>query len=250
MTEVIFNKEQLLPYSIGALLYSPANNRKITDDIMNGKIPTPYSLALCLEDAISDLAVTDAETVLVNTLQTLHRETQQKKFYLPKIFVRVRAKEQVQSIYARLEDAQEILTGFIFPKFSDENGREYCQEIAKINENAEQKVYMMPILESQDIVDLKMRYDTLYKIKDLLDEYKEYVLNVRVGGNDFCKSFGIRRHMDETIYDIRLISNILSDILTCFSREYVVSGPVWEYFGQHNATWEKEIGRASCRERV
>ena len=66
----------------------------------------------------------------------------------------------------------------------------------------------------------------------------EFVLNVRVGGNDFSNEFAARRHIDETIYDILPISQLLGDILTVFSREYVVSGPVWEFFSSENDEWK------------
>ena len=58
------------------------------------------------------------------------------------------------------------------------------------------------------------------------------MLNVRVGGTDFSACFGVRRGIDYTIYDIMPVRDCLLDILNIFGREmdYVVSGPVWEYF--------------------
>ena len=55
---------------------------------------------------------------------------------------------------------------------------------------------------------------------------------MRVGATDFSSAFGVRRGIDYTIYDIMPVRDCLSDILNVFSRnnEYVVSGPVWEYF--------------------
>ena len=44
----------------------------------------------------------------------------------------------------------------------------------------------------------------------------------------------VRRHINEAIYDNMAIAQILSDIITVFSSDYVVSGPVWEYYaGEH-----------------
>ena len=55
---------------------------------------------------------------------------------------------------------------------------------------------------------------------------------MRVGGTDFSSAFGVRRGVDYSIYDIMTVSECLCDILNVFGRdnEYVVSGPVWEYF--------------------
>lgn len=118
------------------------------------------------------------------------------------------------------------------------NAHAYNEEFLKINDSSMKKLYMMPILESKDIVDFSSRSEVLGEIKDQIDMVNTYVLNVRVGGNDFSNEFSSRRHYDETIYDILPIAQLLSDILTVFSREYVVSGPVWEFFSSDNDEWK------------
>ncbi len=45
-------KDSALYYSVGALLYCPANNESISDSIILNKFVKPFSLALCLEDTI------------------------------------------------------------------------------------------------------------------------------------------------------------------------------------------------------
>jgi citrate lyase beta subunit len=86
--------------------------------------------------------------------------------------------------------------------------------------------------------------EELYSIKEILDSVSEYVLNVRVGGNDFCNIFGLRRKSHQTIYDIGVVRDILVDILNVFSSDYVVSGPVWEYFGKNaDGEWAKGLRR-------
>ena len=92
----------------------------------------------------------------------------------------------------------------------------------------------MPIYESASIVDLRRRYDILYSLKDKLSAIEDLILNIRVGGNDLCHIFGFRRHDTESIHQIKPISNIFSDIITVYGTDYVVSGPVWEYYNSHN----------------
>ena len=72
----------------------------------------------------------------------------------------------------------------------------------------------------------------LISIKEILDKYKDIVLQVRVGATDFSSYFGVRRGVDYSIYDILTVREILSDIINVFGRnnDYVISGPVWEYF--------------------
>ena len=72
----------------------------------------------------------------------------------------------------------------------------------------------------------------LLGIREILDKYKDIVLQVRVGATDFSSCFGVRRGVDYSIYDVLTVREILSDIINVFGRnnDYVISGPVWEYF--------------------
>lgn len=227
-----------LKYSIGALLYSPALNSKVAKSIEKGEFGNKYSLALCLEDTISADLIESAEIQVQETFRQLYEFSDIEDIYLPKLFVRVRDAEQLLRVFYSIQPYQSIFDGFIFPKYTISNAESYNEALLRVNDMAKDKVYMMPILESRDIIDLRTRTEVLYKIKDIIDFMKEYVLNVRVGGNDFSNEFSARRHYDETIYDILPIGQLLSDILTVFSQEYVVSGPVWEFFSSDNDEWK------------
>lgn len=231
-------KDTEIKYSVGALMYTPASNKKIAEAVICEKYGKQYSLALCLEDTIVDDCVEEAEKQLVYSLQEIYKRKEDRGFYLPKIFIRVRRPEQIVRLFDKLVSAQDILCGYIIPKYSVENAIEYNQQIISVNRKSKRKIYMMPILESGNIVDYASRRKTLLETKKQIDLVADYVLNVRVGGNDFSNHFAVRRHYDETIYDILPIANILSDIITVFAREYVVSGPVWEFFSSDNNEWK------------
>ena len=231
--------DSLLYYSVGALLYSPANNETIVDSIINHKFGTKYSLALCLEDTIRDDCVEEAENKLIDSINRLYMHTTQREFYLPKIFIRVRTPQQISALHKALGENAALISGFILPKFSIENADDYIQKIIKVNEHAKNPVYTMPIYESSSMIDLRSRYDILYTLKDKLATIEDRVLNIRVGGNDLCHIFGFRRHSNESIHQIRPIANIFSDIITVYGMDYVVSGPVWEYYNGVN--WESGL---------
>lgn len=230
-----------MKYSVGALMYSPALNNKIAKTVISGDLGKQYSLALCLEDTISEDMVESAETQVSESLRQIFEASKNKGIYIPKIFIRVREPQQLGRIFEGIQPYQSIFTGFVFPKYTVTNADLYNNALRKVNEIAEKKIYMMPILESQDIVDFRTRTSVLGEIKDHIDSMNEYVLNIRIGGNDFSNEFAARRHYDETIYDILPISQLLGDILTVFSREYVVSGPVWEFFSSDNDEWKKGL---------
>lgn len=223
-------KNSIIYYSVGALLYCPANNEAIAHSIMKERFGSKYSLALCLEDTIKDEFVQDAEQKLITSLQQLFLEKENSSFFLPKIFIRVRCPEQINRLYKQAGASCELITGFIIPKFALDNADSYIQAICTLNQKSAKTVYMMPIFESPTIIPLQDRYHILYTLKEKLDSIEKYVLNIRVGGNDLCHMFGFRRRNTESIYHITPIANIFSDIITVFGMDYIVSGPVWEYY--------------------
>ena len=232
-------KNDVIYYGVGALLYCPANKKDIADSVIAEKFGNSFSLALCLEDTINDNFVEEAEKILISSLQRIHDSQEEKSFYLPKIFIRVRNHEQIVRLSLQLKNALNIITGFIIPKFSTDNAGDYINAIIKANEIAAKPVYMMPIYENPCIIDLRNRIDILYSLKDSLSSIEERILNIRVGGNDLCHAFGFRRHCDESIHKVKPVSNIFSDIVTVYGMDYVISGPVWEYYSGDN--WDKGL---------
>ena len=133
-------KNNVLYYSIGALLYCPANKESIADSIINEKFGTKFSLALCLEDTINDNYVAEAEQVLITSLNRIFTQYQINPFYLPKIFIRVRDPEQINRLTKSLGKLIEIVTGFIIPKFNLDNAQNYINEIIRANELVSKKI--------------------------------------------------------------------------------------------------------------
>lgn len=232
-------KNDIIYYSVGALLYCPANKKTIADSVIHEKFGTKYSLALCLEDTINDNYVTEAEQDLISSIHQIFESFQDHPFYLPKIFIRVRNAGQIERLTKAFGESIKVITGYIIPKFTADNASSYIEEMIRANEQASRKLYMMPIYESSSIIDLRHRIDILYDLKDRLSHVEDLVLNIRVGGNDLCHMFGFRRHCDESIHRIRPVADIFSDIITVYGMDYVVSGPVWEYYSGYN--WENGL---------
>lgn len=225
-----FDINEQLPYRIGGLLYMPAFQSNIVYKMANSVYPCLTSIAFCLEDSIQDNALVQAEEQLHQTLLEI-REQIPDKGKRPLLFIRVRTPQHLSHIHHIFSDVEELLTGYILPKFDLQNANEYSNLICKINEMKNTSLYIMPILESKMIADIETRIPTLLKLKDYLDNIRPYVLNIRVGGNDFSNLYGLRRPIHQTIYNIGVIRDILVDIINVFAEDYVVSGPVWEYFG-------------------
>ena len=216
-----------LAYSVGGLLYSPASNPDIARHILGGSWPCLTSVCLCLEDSIQVSALPRAEAQLARTLNALNRA----RTSLPMVFVRVRDAEHLLRVHRLLGESEGVLTGYIFPKFDLGNAEAYLDALERVNEDAPGTIFGMPILESRPVARIATRQRQLAALRGIIDAHRERILNVRVGGNDFCNLFGLRRAVDQTIYDLGVVRDILSDIVNAFADDYVVSGPVWEYYG-------------------
>ncbi|HFU7059014.1 TPA: HpcH/HpaI aldolase/citrate lyase family protein [Bacillus cereus] len=228
-------KEQLA-YALGATLYTPGTKESIAHDIIRKKHEGTTSIVLCLEDSINDRDVNLAVQNIVNQVQLLAHLVDTNKIHpskIPLLFIRVREPKQMHYIVIELGSAIHCICGFVFPKFTSTNGMSYIDELRCINETYSLSLYGMPILESPEIICKETRIEVLLAIKTILDTYHDFILNVRIGATDFSGIFGIRRNKNTTIYDISVIRDCISDIINIFSRsinEYIISGPVWEYF--------------------
>ena len=229
---------EITGYDVGALMYCPANGHKgIVDALREERFSRPFSLAFCLEDTVREDAVELAERELYQTLERITAARREGYFYLPLIFVRVRSPRQMEELARRFRPFSDILTGFILPKFFIEN----CGAYIEVIQGAGADYYYMPIFESASMIDLRHRYDRLAEVRDRMEAVSGRILNVRGGGNDFSHAFGLRRQVDQTIYQLRPVASLLTDIVTTFASRYVVAGPVWEYFA--GSGWESGLRR-------
>ncbi|HEX2322701.1 MAG TPA: HpcH/HpaI aldolase/citrate lyase family protein [Streptosporangiaceae bacterium] len=224
-----------LAMALGATLYSPGTTwdyaRRIGALVGRGVT----SAVLCLEDAIRDTDVPAAERNVAAQLTELHEaEREGGCAGGPLLFVRVRHADQIQSLVKEIGPASAILTGFVFPKFTAETGPEFLEALAQVRTDTGLPLYGMPVLESPETIYAETRVRELLAVRDLLARHTEAVLAVRIGATDMCGLFGLRRSNDQTVYDLTLVREVIADIVNVFCRnsQFVVTGPVWEYFAR------------------
>ncbi|WP_199242545.1 HpcH/HpaI aldolase/citrate lyase family protein [Desulfosporosinus fructosivorans] len=230
-----YTPREILSHALGATLYMPGTRETIATDILSKKNSGLASTVFCLEDSIGDSEVPAAEKNIISQVGKIHLALSHQEIDfadLPLIFIRVRNPEQILRLTEEMGDSAKIITGFIFPKFTSES-YQYFEAIKSLNEQSTGPFYGMPIIESPEVIYRESRLYELMETKRLLDSYQDLVLNVRIGATDFSGLYGIRRGPDVTIYDITVIRDCIADIINVFGRvesDYVVSGPVWEYF--------------------
>ena len=230
-----YTEKELLQYCLGATMYMPGT-KDFSQKILNHEIPGLTSMVFCFEDACPEEHVEEAEKNVIRVLEVLSTALNNGEITyedLPLIFCRVRNQEQLIRFAEQLTKQHlKVLTGINFPKFNANNGSAYMSYLKQLNERFDEIIYGMPIIEDPEVAFKETRMTQLVCIRKILDEYKDIVLQVRVGATDFSSCFGVRRGVDYSIYDILTVREILSDIINVFGRnnDYVISGPVWEYF--------------------
>lgn len=231
--------KEVLQYAVGGLLYMPASNTKIASKIISGEYSFIKSMVLDLEDSLGDDLVGYGQRAIVSTIKEIADAINNNELdynNVPLIFIRVREPGQMYTALDMLGENIKYITGFNIPKFSQNNCKEYVSEFIDVNESVRKltdgkcKLYVMPIIEDKDAMYRQKRMENLLNINESLRMIQDNVLNIRVGGADFCSVFGIRRSMHDDIYDIGVVRSVFNDIVNVFGKSYIVSGPVWEYF--------------------
>ena len=233
-----FNKysdRECLQYCLGAAMYMPGD-KDFTAKILTNAMPGLTTIVRCFEDACPEERLEEAQENVHRLLSTVTRAVEDGSLdadKVPLIFVRVRNLQQFKAFGEKLtKEEVHSLAGINFPKFNAENGYEYYAYLQDLNDRFGEILYGMPIIEDPEVAYKESRMQELMGIKKILDKYHDLVLQVRVGGTDFSSVFGVRRGVDYSIYDIMTVRECLSDIINVFGRnnDYVISGPVWEYF--------------------
>jgi citrate lyase beta subunit len=222
----------LLSVALGATLYMPADRPALVADIVKQAAAGVTSMVVCLEDAIADERVAEAEDNLVQALSQLSRDVNNE---LPLLFVRVREAAQIRSLTQRLGEAAHVLDGFVLPKFTAASGTEYLLALDEAERESGTTLLAMPVIESGAVLYAETRVDELTRLRALLHRDRRRILAVRIGATDLCSLYGLRRSPELSIYDIRVVSALIGDVVNVLGRTdgtgFTVSGPVWEYYG-------------------
>ncbi|WP_174375454.1 HpcH/HpaI aldolase/citrate lyase family protein [Nocardia higoensis] len=239
---------ELLAVALGATLYVPATRADLADTIRRRAERGVCSMVIDLEDAVADHQVEYAKRQTVATLDELavDRDT------APLLFVRVRDADTIGELTDQLGPGLAALAGFVFPKFDSVSGQKYLDALADVCERLDRPVFGMPVLESPALVHRQTRDTELTQIAAMLAEHRERILAVRIGATDMCSTFGIRRDRDLTIYDVRVVADVIADIVNYLGRAdgtgFVITGPVWEYFADHERMFRPLLRTAPFEE--
>ncbi|MER7816213.1 HpcH/HpaI aldolase/citrate lyase family protein [Streptomyces sp. NPDC096153] len=220
----------MLSVALGATLYSPATRPGLAGDVLKQAARGVVSMVLCLEDSIDDADVSTAEENLVRQFADLDELGTEP----PLLFVRVREPGQIEDLVRRLGASSRLLSGFVLPKFTEERGGPFLEAVAAAESVIGRMLYVMPVLESPELLHLETRYETLAGIARSVGRHRDRILALRLGVTDFCSAYGLRRPPDMTAYDVQIVANVIADVVNVLGRSdgtgFTITGPVWEYF--------------------
>ncbi|MDR0433491.1 MAG: HpcH/HpaI aldolase/citrate lyase family protein [Gracilibacteraceae bacterium] len=228
---------ELLRFAVGALLYTPATGRRLADMARRPPWPGLKALGFCLEDSVGEAERQSAQKNLMRQVRRLTDLTQAGDLNLedlPLLFVRVKDYAMLEAMQPFFQENIPTLTGVILPKVNLARLQACLPLVAEINRRAVSPFYVMPILEDEEIAASAERLLLLQRMRELLDQYYPYVLNIRIGATDCCGLYGIRRSAATPSGRLNLLAAYIADIARIFALRdrYTISAPVWEYFPQ------------------
>ncbi|MBB2901613.1 citrate lyase beta subunit [Kineococcus radiotolerans] len=226
-----------LAVALGATLYCPATRERLAGDLLRLARRGVLSAVACLEDSVPDHRVAEAEEILVRELAGLARTPEWRDGAPLMLFVRARTPQQLLRVVERSGVGLGCLTGFVVPKFGgggQPSPDEWLEAVRTASERAGRRMWAMPVLESRDVAHLETRREALFAIRDVLDAHREVVLAVRTGATDLSAAYGLRRPRGATVWDVRVVADVLGDVINVLGRAdgsgYPITAPVWEHF--------------------
>ena len=242
------SQRSILAHALGATLYVPASKENLAGAVRRRTSSGAKSMVIDLEDAISDASLDSAFTSTHETLRDLNEHPPESL-----LFVRVRSADHIRQLVDALGPSLGIVSGFVLPKFSVADGPDYLRAVADADEKSDHPMYAMPVLETSRVLYRESRESELIGIRELLDEHRERLLTVRIGATDLCGLFGIRRDRDLSIYDVGVAADLISQVVNHLGRSdgtgFAITGPVWEYFANHERILRPQLRQTPFDER-
>ncbi|SOD71741.1 citrate lyase beta subunit [Jatrophihabitans sp. GAS493] len=244
---------ELLAIALGATLYTPGTRRTLADDLAKRNAEGLVSSVICLEDSVPDDEVDTAEVNVVAQIREYARRGGGGPVNGPLIFVRVRSADQIATIVTGLGEHVDVLTGFVLPKFTPQTGPPFLESVEKASAEIGRQLLAMPVIESPEVIFAESRIPTLLAIRDLLRQHRQSVLAVRIGATDLSSVYGLRRARGLTVYDVRIIADVIADVVNVIGRRdtageadgadegFIVTGPVWEYFAAAERIFKPQL---------
>lgn len=226
--------KEILKYCIGTLLYIPAINKKMLDNLSDLKIKDLTCVSICLEDSVGAIGEDEGIENIQDTFNKINSSIKGNiidKNDLPLIFIRPKNVKQIDKLKKILKENLNIITGITIPKA---NGEKIESFIHSLDEIGCSNLYIMPIVETTEFTNEGTKTNALHVLYKSIEKNKDRILNIRMGVTDILGAYGLRRNKDLTIYDNITFQKFASDLISIFgysdNMNIPISGGVSEFY--------------------
>ena len=216
-------REHIQAIELGATLFVPASHPNLQSILSGEKYPQLRSMVIDFEDG---LAAEERQESLKRVTKLLETLTPRKLLR----FIRPLDPEMLQTLL-QLKGIEKI-DGFIFPKFSLENAKDY---LSIIQDQSSQRINFMPSIEGSELFDIQK----LYTLRELLTPHQEQLICIRFGAQDMLKQ--LRLKQSGSLYDMLVPSQVIANIISTFKPYgFEISAPVYPNFSNTDG-FKKEL---------
>ncbi|MEN0012396.1 MAG: HpcH/HpaI aldolase/citrate lyase family protein [Solirubrobacteraceae bacterium] len=220
--------------ALGAVLYVPATTPKAAERLLSNYWPSVTAMVFCLEDAIADRDLGEAEARVDEMLRQVRARVQAagSRDSVPYVFVRVRDPRHLERLLGEWGDLAAELDGVVLPKVGADQARAFMKIVATAQAGRDRPLWGLPILEGADLAHREARLDSLLELRSVIARHRALVPCLRIGATDLSGLWGLRRPRDFTIYDLAVVRDVIADIVNVLGRDAdapPISGAVWEY---------------------
>ncbi len=209
---------------LGGTLFIPATHKNLELVSACVKYPNLKSLLIDTEDSIAQDELPLALEKIKSLLQTY------KKSKLT-LFIRPRNVEVLKEIL--LFEGVRKIDGFILPKFSLSNAKEYFQALETY------EFSLMPSVEGSEL----FNHGELHKLKEVMLTNADRITLVRYGLEDTLKVLRVKRGCADSVFDFAATSSVIGNFIATFkSVGFGVSGGVYPCFSDEDG-FVKDVKR-------
>lgn len=217
--------------ALGATLYMSGSRMTLVEDVSRQRAAGVVSVVIDFEDAVGDTVAARAVELAAGAIDGLELV----RGSVPFVFLRMRSASDVVGVARATRSHATHLTGFVLPKFDPlTDGPDYLDAIDTASEVIGRALVCMPIIEAPAFAFRETRAEYLTAAHALFRDREHLIACVRIGGTDLASAFGFRRTADATLYEIKVIADVVGDVVNTFVRNapgaLPVSAPVWEHF--------------------
>ena len=196
---------------LGATLFIPATHKDLQVVVEGRKYPNLKSVLVDCEDSVSD----DTIQIALKSIRQLLLNFQKGTCL---VFIRPRNIKILKEIL--LFEGIENIDGFILPKFSLSNAREYIKTL-------ESKYLFMPSIEGIEL----FNNTKLLELQEILLKHQEQIITIRFGLEDMLRQLKMRRKCEDSIFDFSVTSSVLGNFIATFKNVgFNISGGVFPCF--------------------